>query len=66
MKTSAVEKYEAYMTVEDVCRYLVATKETVYRWIKKKGLPAHRIGKRWMFRRSKINSWVESGKAAEL
>ena len=59
-------KNEAYMTVEDVCRYLVVTKETVYRWIKKNGLSAHRIGKRWMLRRAEIDNWVESGKAAKL
>ena len=32
------EKYESYMTVENVCQYLVATKETVYRGIKKNSL----------------------------
>lgn len=59
------DKIEPYMTVEDVCKYFSSTKETVYRWIKKNDIPAHRIGKRWMFRRSAIDEWVKSGKAAE-
>ena len=58
-------KIEPYMTVEDVCKYFSSTKETVYRWIKKNKMPAYRIGKRWMFRRSAIDEWVKSGKAAE-
>ena len=41
------DKIEPYMTVEDVCKYFSSTKETVYRWIKKNGMPTHRIGKRW-------------------
>lgn len=65
MKKATAEKYEAYMTVEDVCVYLAATKETVYRWIKKKGLPAHRVGKLWLFQRSDIDLWIKSGEAAE-
>ena len=65
MKKATSEKYEAYMTAEDGCVYLAATKETVYRWIKKNGLPAHRVGKRWLFQRSAIDAWVQSGKAAE-
>lgn len=59
------ENYERYMTVADVCNVLSATPETVYRWIKQKGLPAHRVGKRWVFKQAEVDSWVTSGKAAE-
>lgn len=59
------DKIEPYMTVEDVCKYFSSTKETVYRWIKKNDMPAHRVGKRWLFDRAELDAWVKSGKAAE-
>lgn len=65
MEMRNTEALEAYMTVDDVCKYLVARKETVYRWIKNNGMPAHRVGKRWMFQRAAIDQWIQSGKAAE-
>lgn len=59
------ETFERYMTVADVCDYLSVTHETVYRWIKQSELPAHRVGKRWMFQRAEVDVWVRSEKAAE-
>jgi|APHig6443717817_1056837.scaffolds.fasta_scaffold259133_1 excisionase family DNA binding protein len=65
MKDTKVDSFERYMTVADICNYLSVTDETVYRWIKNNELPAHRVGKRWMFQRTEIDAWVKSGKAAE-
>jgi len=65
MKRTKEKSFERYMTVADVCNYLSVTDETVYRWIKSNDLPAHRVGKRWMFQRIEIDVWVKSGKAAE-
>jgi DNA binding domain protein, excisionase family len=59
------DSFERYMTVADVCAYLSVRHETVYRWIKNGDMPAHRVGKRWMFQRAEIDEWVKSGKAAE-
>ena len=40
-------------------------KDSVYRWIETRGLPAHKIGRLWKFRLSEINGWVEADGAAE-
>ena len=35
-------------------------------WIKKEnGIPAHKIGKLWKFKKSELDEWVISGKSAE-
>ena len=35
-------------------------------WIKKQnGIPAHKIGKLWKFKKSELDEWVKSGKSAK-
>jgi excisionase family DNA binding protein len=35
---------ERWVGVEDVAAHLDVNKDSVYRWIEKMGLPAHRVG----------------------
>lgn len=59
------EKDNRYLLVKDICKYLNISDETLYKWIRDKFIPAHRVGKRWMFDKDEIDRWVKSGKAAE-
>jgi excisionase family DNA binding protein len=45
--------------------HLGVARDTVYRWIDQKGLPAHRLGKLWKFKASEVDDWVRSGGADE-
>jgi excisionase family DNA binding protein len=56
---------EKWLTVEEICNYLQVTKDTIYKWIDQRAMPAHRVGRRWMFQRSEINAWIKAGKAAD-
>lgn len=56
---------EPWVTVEQVAKHLGVAKDSVYRWIESRGLPAHKIGRLWKFRLSEIDGWVETGGAAE-
>ena len=40
-------------------------KDSVYRWIETKGLPAHRVGRLWKFRLSEVDKWIEAGGAGQ-
>ena len=40
-------------------------KDSVYRWIESKGLPAHRVGRLWKFKLSEIDEWVQAGGAGQ-
>jgi excisionase family DNA binding protein len=33
-------------------------RDSIYRWIDAKGLPAHRIGRLWKFKVSEVDDWV--------
>ena len=54
-----------WFTVDDVSKYLSVTKDTIYKWIDNRNMPAHKVGRKWMFQRDEIDEWVKSGKAAD-
>ena len=54
---------EKWLTVNEICEYLQISNETIYGWIEKSDMPAHRVGKRWMFKQAEVDRWVRSGKA---
>ena len=54
---------EPWVSVDVVAQHLGIARDTVYRWIDAKGLPAHRIGRLWKFKLSQIDEWVEAGRA---
>ena len=56
---------EPWVSVEDVASHLGVAKESVYRWIEGKGLPAHRVGRLWKFRLSEVDKWIEAGGAGQ-
>ncbi len=54
-----------WLSVEEIAEYLGVSKDTVYAWISKRNMPAHRIGRLWKFKADEIDEWVRSGGAAE-
>lgn len=56
---------EPWSSVEEIAAHLGVARETIYRWIEQKGLPAHRIGKFWKFKISELDEWIRAGDAAD-
>ena len=56
---------EPWVKVERVASHLGVAKDTVYRWVQARGLPAHRVGRLWKFKVSDVDAWVRQGKAAD-
>jgi len=56
---------ERWLTVDDICKYLNISNETVYKWIEQRAMPGHRVGRRWMFKQDEVDEWVRSGGAAD-
>ena len=48
---------EAWVSVEEVATHLGVAKDSVYRWIEHKGLPAHKIGRLWKCQLSEVDAW---------
>ena len=60
-----LEVADRWLSVQEIAHYLGISKETVYRWIEAKKIPAHKIGKQWKFKTIEVDHWVTSGKAME-
>jgi excisionase family DNA binding protein len=56
---------EPWVSIDVIARHLGVAKDTVYKWIDSRGLPAHRIGRLWKCMISDVNDWVRKGGAAE-
>lgn len=56
---------EPWVSVEQVAEHLGVAKDTVYRWIESRGLPAHKVGRLWKFRLGLVDLWVEAGGASD-
>ncbi len=56
---------ERWLSVEEIGAHLGVSKETVYRWLEKKKIPAHRVGRLWKFKASEVDEWVRIGGATE-
>ncbi len=57
---------ENWMGIEEAANHLGVKTVTIRDWIRKgKGVPAHKIGKKWKFKFSELDQWVKSGKSAE-
>ena len=50
---------EPWVSVDEVASHLGVARDTVYRWINSKGLPAQRIGRLWKFKLSDVDAWGE-------
>ena len=55
---------DSYLSVDQIAEYLGVSSDTVYTWIPAKGMPAHRLGRLWKFKKEEVDSWVKSGAAA--
>ena len=56
---------DRWIGIEEAANYLGVNKDTIRNWIKKaNGIPAHKIGKLWKFKKSELDNWIKSGKSA--
>jgi excisionase family DNA binding protein len=56
---------ERWMSVSEIAEHLGVAAITIYRWLEKGQIPAHRVGKQWRFNQSEVDAWVKSGDASE-
>jgi excisionase family DNA binding protein len=62
---------DRWLNLDDLCKYHPdhPAKPTVYAWIGQRSIPYHKKGKKLMFLKSEIDSWLKEGRrktAAEI
>ncbi len=56
---------DRWLSVDEITHYLGVSSDTVYRWIDKFSMPAHRMGRFWKFKKDEVDAWVKKGGADE-
>lgn len=58
-----VEIEDRWLSMAEICQHLGVSNDTVYKWIDKHGMPAHRMGRLWKFKKIEVDGWVMAGGA---
>jgi len=58
------ETEDRWLSIHEICEHLGVSSDTVYKWIDKHAMPAHRMGRLWKFKRDEVDSWVKAGGAS--
>lgn len=63
MKTmEEVNQPEKWRSVDQVAEHLGVKRDTLYKWIDRRKLPAHKVGRLWKFKLSEVDRWVLNAK----
>jgi excisionase family DNA binding protein len=57
--------HERWLSVHEIAAHLGVNRDTIYKWIERKKMPAHKVGRLWKFLVSEVDHWVKGGKAAD-
>lgn len=49
---------DRWYSTKEICEYLGISRDTMLVWIAEKGMPAHKAGRKWMFKTSEVDEWV--------
>jgi len=66
MMESKMKMEDRWLSVDEIGDYLGIKRDTVYKWISEKGMPAHKIGRLWKFKKDEVDTWVRDGKARDF
>lgn len=49
---------EKWASMEELCKHLGLSRDTVKKMIHKQNLPAYKIERKWKFKISEVDSWI--------
>lgn len=59
------EVIDKWVNIEEASEYIGVKVITIREWLRKENnISAHKIGKRWKFKRSELDEWIKSSKSA--
>ncbi|GAA6169618.1 helix-turn-helix domain-containing protein [Sessilibacter corallicola] len=56
---------DRWLSISEICEHLGVSSDTVYKWIDKQAMPAHRMGRLWKFKKEDVDNWIKAGGAGE-
>lgn len=64
-RMEAHDTSEQWVSVEQIAQHLNVKTFTIYKWLERKDMPAHKVGRLWRFKITEIDDWVRSGEATD-
>ena len=56
---------DRWLSVDEIAAYLGIKRDTIYKWIREKEMPARKVGRLWKFKKDQIDEWVNAGHSAK-
>lgn len=56
---------DRWYSLKEICEYLGVSRDTIFKWIETKEMPAHRMGRLWKFKVDEVDGWIKAGSAAD-
>lgn len=56
---------DRWLSVEEIALHLGIKNDTVYKWVTRRKIPGHKVGRLWKFQRAEVDAWVRAGSAAD-
>jgi len=58
-------EHDRWLSVDNIAVYLGVKRDTIYDWIERRNMPAHKVGRLWKFKKGEVDEWIRSGGADE-
>ena len=55
-----MEKSERWVSMEEICNHLGASRDTVKKMVKTQNMPAYKFDRKWKFKISEVDEWMHS------
>ena len=49
---------DKWLSVNEIADYLGVKRDTIYKWINRKQLPGHKVGRLWKIRKKDVDDWI--------
>ena len=56
---------DRWLSVDEIAVYPGIKRDTVYKWVADKRMPAHKVDRPWKFRKEEVDDWVRQHKPAD-
>lgn len=56
---------ERWLSVHEIAAHLGVNRDTIYKWIERKQMPGHKVGRLRKFLASEVDAWVKTGRAGK-
>lgn len=60
-----MDTMDRWLSVEEIAQHLNVSKESIYRWIERGKIPAHKVGRLWRFTAKEVDESVRRGELSD-